>query len=87
MKASYYSPVKGSKKLKRANSEQVVQIMSQSHRTDKKELLEQSASRNNEKLPSIHKTEVLTQKKSMIVPQKINTETAQQSQAVTTTQE
>ena len=74
MKASYYSPVKGSKKLKRANSEQVVQI--ESHRTDRKELLEQSASRNNEKLPSIHKTEVSTHKKSIIVPQKINLETA-----------
>ena len=75
MKASYYSPVKTSKKMRRANSEQVVQI--ESYRADKKEPLEQSASRNNEKLPSIHKTEVLTQKKSMIMPQKINTETAQ----------
>ena len=57
-KTSHHSPLKPRKKMKRANSEQVVQL--QSH-ADKKEPLDTSAMRNHhEKLPAIHKAEILT---------------------------
>ena len=59
-KTSHHSPIKPRKKMKRANSEQVVQF--QSNHADKKEPLDVITNGRNhhEKLPSIHKADILT---------------------------